>query len=101
MERNITRLKGCKKNPGGGVGRRNNPRRKRELPPPINHSNQLTTAYKNRWVNFFQVFPYGRVSNQRDEMKTLRGSKKEVRRDLREPPRERVHQTPRGLVGCL
>lgn len=100
--------KGCEKISSGRemrVRRRNNPRRKRGAKATsfINHSNQLTTACKNRWVNFFQVFPYGRVT---------RGTKwrhwGRARKDSQRVPSERVNQTreigqERGisLVGCL
>lgn len=100
--------KGCEKISSGRemrVRRRNNPRRKRGAKATsfINHSNQLTTACKNRWVNFFQVFPYGRVT---------RGTKwrhwGRARKDSQRVPSERVNRTrergqERGisLVGCL
>lgn len=98
--------KGCEKISSGRemrVRRRNNPRRKRGAKATsfINHSNQLTTACKNRWVNFFQVFPYGRVT---------RGTKwrhwGRARKDSQRVPSERVNQTrertrARNIVGWL
>lgn len=89
--------------------RRNNPRRKRaaKATSSINHSNQLTTACKNRWVNFFQVFPLGRVTRGtkwRHWGRARKGASRSRRREGASNSRGQewgISWNRGALVGCL